>query len=94
MNQVSFEEGEAEHADRLGVSPGYVRSRRKLLIERLGGAPAPDENVGHLPVRVRDASTATLLTCLQVSISSGGTSPRGSRITVTPVPAGDEGASA
>jgi hypothetical protein len=88
LNQVSFEESEAEHADRLGVSPGYVRSRRRLLIERLGSAPAPEKEVGHLPVRVRNASTATLLACLQVSIAGNESSPGGAQITVIPVRVG------
>ncbi len=72
MNSVTFQESEHEHADRLGVSPAFVRTRRALLIERLGGQPAQEREVGYLPARIRQASRATLLATLDVRIAAPG----------------------
>ena len=87
MNQVIFEESELAHADRLGVSLAYVRTRRKLLAASLGGAPASDRDVGYLPVRVRQASTATLLATLDVCVARNEQLATSAHITVAPATA-------
>jgi hypothetical protein len=90
LNQVIFVESELAHADRLGVSLAYVRTRRKLLVASLGGAPASDRDVGYLPAQVRQASTATLLATLDVCVARNEPSATGADITVAPATAAVE----
>ncbi len=89
MNQVQFEESEVAHADRLGVSPGFVHSRRALLVEQLGGPVPAEREVQHLPERVRTASAATLMAALDVQVvrSEGPSSKRS--IVLGPVAPGE-----
>jgi hypothetical protein len=84
MNQVVFDESDATHADRLGVSLAFVRTRRALLIERLGGQPVAERELGFLPARVRQASAATLMATLDVQVMAPG-SRRGGEILLVPL---------
>ena len=69
MVKVVFQETEAAHAARLGVSRNFVRVRRRALVERLGGPPAADQRGDNIPERVQRATLAELLLFLQVEIA-------------------------
>ena len=70
MTKVTFQETEAAHADRLGVARNFVRVRRRVLSERLGGPVARDRRGDNIPERVRQASTPALLVSLQVQVAA------------------------
>ncbi len=69
MVKVIFQETEAEHAARLAVSRNYVRVRRRVLVERLGGPPAADRRGDNIPDRVRCAGATQLMMMLQVQVA-------------------------
>jgi hypothetical protein len=69
MKQIVFQESDLAHADRLGLSLDFVRTRRALLVQRLGGQAAAPRQVGYLPERVRQAGAETLLAALDLQIA-------------------------
>lgn len=91
MVKVIFQETEAEHAARLAVSRNYVRVRRRVLVERLGGPAAADRRGDNIPDRVRCANAAQLMTMLQVQVAQQArkTSRGGAPVRLAPVTVAD-----